>query len=76
MNKRVFNLIANVLSVSADTITIDSSPDTVEKWDSLKHMNIIIALEQEFNVQFDEEQLAYLENVELIIESLKELGCS
>ena len=39
----------------AEEINEESSPDTIESWDSLRHMNIVIALEEEFNVQFDTE---------------------
>ena len=75
MEQRVFTVIAQVVGVPIEEITIESSPDNIETWDSLKHMNIIMALEQEFNVQFSEEQIIYLENTELVVETLKEMGC-
>lgn len=32
------------------------SADNVENWDSLKQMNIIVALEEEFEILFDEDE--------------------
>ncbi len=76
MEQRVFTVIAQVVGVPIEEVTLESSPDTIDQWDSLKHMNVIMALEQEFDVQFSEEQIVYLENVELVLETLKEMGLS
>ncbi len=72
MKNRVFKVVSQVLNVSLDRINEDFSPDHAEEWDSLKHMNLILALEQEFQVQFTEEQIVEMLNVALIIETLKE----
>ena len=37
-------------------------------------MNMVLSLEEEFNVQFGEEQILEMLNVGLIIEILKEIG--
>jgi len=37
-------------------------------------MNMILALEEKFNVRFGEEQILEIPNVGLIIEILKEIG--
>jgi acyl carrier protein len=50
----------------------ESSPDTIEKWDSLKHMNLVLALEEEFNVSFLDFEIIELLNVQIIVETLKE----
>jgi len=73
VNDKVFRLISQVLSVPLTQITEESSPDSIAGWDSLKHMNLVLALEEEFNVQFNEEQIVEMLNVGLIIEALKEV---
>ena len=40
--------MSNVLNIDSDTIKNDSSPDNIKDWDSIKHMNLIFALEEEF----------------------------
>jgi acyl carrier protein len=48
--------LANVLGVPESTIGDDTSMDTVESWDSLKHLNLVLALEEQFGVTLTEEQ--------------------
>jgi acyl carrier protein len=73
MKERVYKVISQVFNVPIEKINEESSPDNIETWDSLKHMNMVLALEEEFNVQFGEEQILEMLNVGLIIEVLKEI---
>jgi len=42
----VINIIKSALQV--DEVTIDSSTDNLEEWDSLGHLSILVALDREF----------------------------
>lgn len=57
-----------------EQINENSSPDTIEAWDSLKHMNLILALEESLNVQFTDEQIVEMLSMELILAVLREIG--
>jgi|TARA_B100000315_G_scaffold36288_1_gene31013 acyl carrier protein len=74
VRERVYKIISQVFNVPIENINDESSSDDIETWDSLKHMNMVLALEEEFNVQFGEEQVLEMLNVGLIIEILKEIG--
>ena len=74
MRERVYKIISQVFNVPIENINDESSSDDIETWDSLKHMNMVLSLEEEFNVQFGEEQVLEMLNVGLIIEILKEIG--
>jgi acyl carrier protein len=50
----------------------DSSPDNIANWDSLQHLNLVLALEQEFNVQFTPEEIEQILSVELAAALLDE----
>ena len=39
------DVMATVLGITADSINGDTSMDTVEAWDSIKHMNLVLAIE-------------------------------
>lgn len=67
-------ILAAVFEVEEATITVDASPDSIPTWDSLKHMHLITALEEEFGIQFSEAQIGEMLNVKLIIEVLGECG--
>ena len=71
MNERVANTIAEVMSVPADQINEDSSPDTIENWDSLQHMNLILALEEEFDVKFTDDEIANMVSAKVIAETVE-----
>ena len=63
-----------VFEVSVDKIKDNASPDTIVSWDSLKHMNLIIALEEEFNVEFSDSETVELLSYKLISIILKDHG--
>lgn len=63
---RIKNVMAAIFEISADEINDDSSPDNVKSWDSLKHMNLIVALEEEFGVQFKDDEIVEMMNYSLI----------
>lgn len=63
---RVKKVMAAVLSVDIETIGDDSSVDDMEAWDSLRHINLIIALEQEFGISLPDEEVASLTSVRLL----------
>jgi len=69
----IAQVMAQILQVPKETIVRDSSPETIDRWDSLKHMQLIMALEDEFEVQFPDEVIPELLNVRLIEEKLSEL---
>ncbi len=50
-------IVSSILGVPEDRITDDLSPDTVDTWDSLNHINLISALEQEFNLTLPAENM-------------------
>jgi len=50
-------IMSVVFEIPEEQIKDDSSLDTIESWDSLKHMNLIIALEEELEVEFTDNEI-------------------
>lgn len=71
MEERVLKIVSQVMNISVEQLNEDSSPDTVENWDSLQHMNLILALEEEFNITFSDEEIVEMLSVKIIVETLK-----
>ncbi len=44
-------------------ITNDTSSDSIEDWDSLNHINLVSAIEQEFKIKFTLNEIFALKNV-------------
>lgn len=56
-------IFRDVLDDPTLQITRQSSAATVANWDSLAHINLVSAIEQEFRVRFSLSELAELRNV-------------
>lgn len=66
-------VISAVLNVDIGSIGPDSSRDTIESWDSLRHLNLILALEEEFGVILPDEDGANATSYQLLVIVLREL---
>lgn len=67
-------VLGDVFGIEATSINDMTSVDTVDEWDSLKHLNMVLALEGAFNVTLSVEQTVEILNYPLIKEVLKEHG--
>ena len=63
---RLREILASVLEVPAEEIPGDASTDTIEAWDSLAHMNLILAVEDAFGVTIPDEEAADLTSIPLL----------
>ena len=70
IEERVKKILAGVMNVPPETVTKESSADTIEAWDSLKQMTLILTLEQEFNIQFMESQVYELLSYSAIVDAI------
>ena len=69
---RLYRIISDVFGVPVEEVSEDTSPDTVENWDSLSHLNLILSLEEEFGVSFSPEDTMEMLSVQLICTILAE----
>ncbi len=76
MEERLRRVFADVFNVAPEKVNDSLSPDQVKGWDSLGHLRLVDALEADFNVRFDDGDLAVLENVGRIKHFLKLRGAS
>lgn len=63
MNDEVSAVIAEVLGVPRNAINENTSTQTEPKWDSLRHMNLIFALEDHFGVRFCDDEIPALTSI-------------
>jgi len=60
MTDKIIEIISGVLETNVDS---NASQATCEKWDSLQHLNIIVALEEEFDLSFEPEEIAEMKDI-------------
>lgn len=71
MEERIKDVMTAVFKISADEINDDASPHNIKSWDSLNHMKLIVALEEEFNIQFEDDEIPSLISFNIINATLK-----
>ncbi len=62
--EQVRGVASDIFGVPQDKISADSSPETIENWDSMQHLNLVLAIEEKFGVQLEPE----------VIEKMKTIG--
>ncbi|MFP6600223.1 MAG: acyl carrier protein [Deltaproteobacteria bacterium] len=67
---RVREIMAGLFALDPSEINDASAIDTVEKWDSLQHVNLLMALEQEFDIIFDVDDAASMISYPEVCEAL------
>ena len=72
MDETVESLLAEVLQIPAATITDDLAMKDMDVWDSLKHMELIVSLEQSFELEFSFDEIVAMQSVGTIKRVLKE----
>lgn len=63
MLEQVRNLASDIFGIPAAKITAESSPETIESWDSVQHLNLVLALEEKFGVQLEPEDIEQMKNI-------------
>ena len=65
--------MADIFELDAADIPDDASPGVIENWDSIRHMNLVVALEEEFDVRFNDTDIVDLITIPLIESIIKEM---
>jgi acyl carrier protein len=69
---RVEGLLAEVLQISPANITDDLTMKDVDVWDSLKHMELVVSLEEHFRLQLSFDEIVAMQSVREIKRVLRE----
>jgi acyl carrier protein len=70
-------IMSNVFEVDKELIDIESSQDDIDNWDSLNQLDLIVSLEEEFDIVFPIEDIGNLVScklIKVIIEEQLQIG--
>ncbi|MEP6951055.1 MAG: acyl carrier protein [Ginsengibacter sp.] len=73
INEKIVHVMSVVFEVDENDINEDSSADTIDKWDSLRQLNLILALEEEFGVSIPDEEVGNMVNYKIIHHVINEM---
>lgn len=65
--ERVRRIAADVLELSPEKITESSTSENTETWDSVHHLNLVLALEQEFGLQLEPEEIDEMTSMQNVV---------
>lgn len=74
--EKLISLMSDVLRLSEDEITDDLSIKNSDNWDSLKHMELVVSIEQVFGISLTLDDIVSMVNVKEIKNVLKDKGVS
>lgn len=70
IRQAVLGQMASVFGLSMSDIPENAAPGVIENWDSLRHMQLIVALEEAFKIRFADHELNMLIGVPQIVETV------
>ena len=74
MSEKLYNIISKVFSVPISEINDESSPETIESWDSFNGLILVDELESNFNIKFSVSEIIDVNNVKDIKRHLNNHG--
>lgn len=69
--QRVRQTIADVLGLPVEQVTTSSSRKNTPEWDSFKHVEVIMAVEAEFDARFSVEEIESFKNCSDILKAIQ-----
>jgi len=68
MQNKIKKIFSKIVGVSVTKIKPNTSPENTKKWDSLAHMNLVMAYEKELKIKFTDDEINEMLSFELIEE--------
>ena len=73
IRQNIINVMAILFAIDPTEIPPNAAPGVIERWDSLGHMNLVMALEEEFGIRFQDNQIEQLISIDFIELCVKDL---
>ena len=75
-DKHILNILSiiikNFFKKEKIAITLTTTANDIEEWDSLNHMELIQAIEEEFNIEFEFFEVMDFENIGELVKSIQQ----
>ena len=73
IEQEVIDIISSTVKVPPESITIDTTMEDVQEWDSMRNVMILSTLESHFDLMFPEDDIFDLISVKAIVDEVKKL---
>jgi acyl carrier protein len=69
--RRLASVFAGVFRLSQDGVRPDLGPADVERWDSVGHVMLVTAIEREFSIQFEVDEIMEFTSFRAILSAIE-----
>jgi acyl carrier protein len=72
MEDQIKRIMADVLDLDPETIDGGTARESLETWDSLKHIMLCLALEEEFKISFEVQEIESMMSYDDVVQLLRQ----
>ena len=74
MEMKLKKVMAEIFQISISQIDESTTMESIEEWDSLKHMQLVMAIEEKFGIVFETEEMVEITSFTGIKDILRNKG--
>ena len=67
-NFEIRELMSKLFSIEIETISNNAIQKEISKWDSLQHLNLIVEIEDKYDISIDPEDISAMISIDKIVE--------
>ncbi len=71
ITQRVVAIAADVFEESPESLDASSSPDTILRWDSVQHLVLALAVEEDLGIQFGPDDLEQMRTLGAVADAAR-----
>ena len=70
MEKKIKAIMANVFKIEINEINEETSADNVDHWTSLEHVDFLVNLQKEFDIEFTDSQIVEMLSYKTVVQNV------
>ena len=70
MEKKIKAIMANVFKIEINEINEETSADNVDHWTSLEHVDFLVNLQKEFDIEFTDSQIVEMQSYKTVVQNV------
>lgn len=70
VEKRIKAIMAKVFKIDINEIIAATSADNIDQWTSLEHVDFLVKLQKEFEIEFTDSQIVAMLSYETVVENV------
>jgi acyl carrier protein len=71
MKEKIIELMSEIFEVPVNEFPAEISQENIDNWDSLRHLNLIVELEDAFDKTFEPEEIGEMTSIDKIIQFIE-----